>query len=80
MWVLSTGALKKANVNNIYDMAGNMLEWTMEGYSTEKRSYRGGDYIYAGTRILCPVAFRNQLNPNNTNYNIGFRPSLYIKQ
>ena len=41
-YMMTTGALKFANVCNIYDMAGNMFEWTMEGYSTWGRARRGG--------------------------------------
>ena len=47
-WALSTGALKAAKVNNIYDMAGNMLEWTMEGRDADKHISRGGHYKYEG--------------------------------
>ena len=42
VWALSTGALKAANVNNIYDIAGNMDEWTMEGSFTDCRAASGG--------------------------------------
>lgn len=31
MWCMTTGALKVAATNNIYDLAGNAWEWTMEG-------------------------------------------------
>jgi len=76
-WALSTGALKAANLNNIYDLAGNMAELTMEGISTSQRAVRGGqangdgaggglDYYYGysatGRGIL-----------------LGFRVTLYIK-
>ncbi|MBQ8043506.1 MAG: SUMF1/EgtB/PvdO family nonheme iron enzyme, partial [Clostridia bacterium] len=76
-WALSTGALKDANINNIYDMAGNMYEWTMEGYSTFDRAIRGGSFIFTGTDL--PVAYCDGYNPNTAASSIGFRPSLYIK-
>ena len=76
-WILSTGALKVANVNNIYDMAGNMNEWTMEGRSTESRTARGGTFVYIGTRT--PVANRSYGGPDEAVSGNGFRPSLYIK-
>ena len=30
--------------NNIYDLAGNVREWTMESYDTNSRVYRGGRF------------------------------------
>lgn len=30
--------------NNIYDMEGNVFEWTTEAYGTSNRVYRGGNY------------------------------------
>lgn len=51
-WILTTGGLKAANINNIYDMAGNVTEWTMEGCSwshdygaSHARIARGGGYM-----------------------------------
>ena len=44
---------KKSNcVNNIYDLGGNVYEWTMESFSSTDRVYRGGTayrwrYTYA---------------------------------
>lgn len=40
-FLFTTGALKAAKVLNIYDMAGNVQEWTMEGYNTASRVIRG---------------------------------------
>lgn len=76
-WALSTGALKAANINNIYDMAGNMREWTMEGCTTSARVYRGG--YFGSTGIANPVANRYGSTPITIAEYIGFRPSLYIK-
>ena len=76
-WLLTTGALKVANVNNIYDMAGNMLEWSMEGRSTNRRSPRGGDFYPLGAGY--PVASRDYNSPDVAYYYNGFRPALYIK-
>ena len=45
-----TGTLAKTGSNadyvvkNIYDLGGNVTEWTMEAYTTNRRSYRGGDF------------------------------------
>ena len=37
----STGSSENYKINNIYDLAGNVLEWTMENYGTDKRVHRG---------------------------------------
>ena len=76
-WLLTTGGYEKANVYNIYDMAGNIYEWTMEGYSTASRVLRGGSFGNNGG--VFPVANRSHLNPASAGINCGFRPSLYIK-
>ena len=77
-WALSTGALKAANINNIYDMAGNMDEWTMEGRSTSSRALRGGYFRITGTKY--PVSSRDSAAPYSGNNDFGFRPTLYIKK
>ena len=73
-WALSTGALKAANVNNIYDMAGNMWESAMEGSDLDSRVVRGSFFLDNG-----PVSNRD-LYYSHYSYGLGFRPSLYIKK
>ena len=36
-----TGSSKDYSVKNIYDLAGNVYEWSMESYSTNRRVFRG---------------------------------------
>ena len=75
----TTGAYTKANVYNIYDMAGNLYEWTMEGETTGDRVLRGGGFDFDGDG-RDPVAYRRNDAPTNVyNLGYGFRPSLYIK-
>ncbi|MBQ8043141.1 MAG: hypothetical protein IJ272_03195 [Clostridia bacterium] len=76
-WALSTGALKASKVNNIYDMAGNMYESTMEGASSGSRISRGGTFNYSSSKF--PVICRNNTLPNDVYRLLGFRPCLYIK-
>ena len=45
---IPTGSTEYTKANNIYDLAGNVWEWTMEAGSTVYRSYRGGSYHYVG--------------------------------
>ncbi len=66
-------------VKNIYDLAGNVYEWTMESYKDNFRIYRGGMYemgnkdISASTRGHCiPDGFGNYIC-------VGFRVALYLK-
>ena len=65
-------------VNNIYDMAGNASEWTMESYGTSNRVLRGGGYWLdpadspAGMRTM-------SRQPKYVDNVYGFRIALYIK-
>ena len=51
------GSSDNYRVNNIYDLAGNVLEWTMEALLTVGRVYRGGYYSISGSNI--PASGRN---------------------
>ena len=76
-YIMTTGALRKANVCNIYDMAGNMFEWTMEGINVSTRVRRGG--YFAGGSVSSPIVIRDSGTPYYVGAQNGFRPSLYIK-
>lgn len=41
---IPTGSAEYTKVNNIYDMAGNVWNWTLEAHSTSYRALRGGEY------------------------------------
>lgn len=60
---IPTGSAEYTKTNNIYDMAGNVDEWTTEARSTVYRVYRGGNYIYGGG-YLHPMAYRNSGVPS----------------
>ena len=62
---------------NIYDMAGNMWEVTMEAYSRTSRVDRGGGYSTKGS--LNPASLRDDFSPHYTYSAHGFRLALYIK-
>ncbi len=69
-----TGSVADDVSKNIYDLAGNCWEWTMEAYSTNYRVLRGGAYAAAGH-----VSNRGGGGPIN-NVGVGsFRTTLYIK-
>ena len=74
--VALTGASEHYKVNNIYDLAGNVNEWTMESRTTSYRVSRGGPYSYTG--FIYPVSCRGNNNPSNIVPYIGFRITLYL--
>ena len=75
-WLLTTGASERNKAKNIYDLAGNVFEWTQESESTSYRVFRGGSYYSYGGG---PASIRNGIGPSITSFNLGFRPALYIK-
>ncbi|MEG1059557.1 MAG: hypothetical protein RSD14_05130, partial [Clostridia bacterium] len=62
--------------NNIYDLAGNVCEWTMEVYSTA-RVNRSGSYYSSGSDG--PVSYRSNDSIGGMHNYRGFRVGLYIK-
>ena len=77
-WVLlSTGAVEDNSKMNIYDLAGNLWEWTLEK-STNASSpcaTRGGSYSNDGSNY--PASGRYNGSTSFSNDGIGFRPALY---
>ena len=46
----NTGSSENWKANNIYDLAGNVWEWTQEAFNTRFRASRGGNYdVYGST-------------------------------
>ena len=64
-------------VNNIYDMGGNVWEWTTESFSNRfyTCTYRGGRYNYYFDRG--PAGYRTY-DSDSANDGIGFRCTLYL--
>ena len=59
---LNTGKTTFTMANNIYDLAGNCLEWTQEAGSTSVRAYMGG--YYNGDGSFYPASDRNGYIPD----------------
>ena len=73
---IATGSIEAYAVNNIYDMAGNVSDWTIEAYSTVLRVTRGGNYSDDGSNG--PASVRRSSNPTNSIDNYCFRVALYM--
>ena len=70
-----TGSVAEDVSKNIYDLAGNCWEWTMEANNTDGRVVRIGGYNGS-----YPVSFRGVIGPNSGGDSVGdsFRFTLYI--
>ena len=74
---IPTGSNPNYAVNNIYDMAGNVFDWTMEADGTYYRVMRGGFYNVSASNY--PASNRGgDLPPYSYSYN-GCRSTLYAK-
>lgn len=75
--LLTTGAAERNSVLNVYDLAGNIVEWTLE-YNTNTDSpcaYRGGNYRVNG--VIAPASYRFNQNTTSASKSFGFRATLY---
>ena len=75
--IAKTGSSGSYCVNNIYDLAGNINEWTQERYGKDYCVLRGGSFKDAG--FFYPAAYRDYEFPTDSNSATGFRASLLIK-
>ena len=74
--VTTTGNSNYPNdsINNIRDLGGNLIEWTLEAYDTYNRVFRGGSYYNTHS-----PSYRNYNYPYSTSSYCGSRVTLYIK-
>ena len=70
----TTGSKPEYGEKNIYDMAGNVTEWTMEAYDASSRVRRGGSYIVDNS----PASSRSYSYPRYPGVSVGFRFALYL--
>ena len=75
--VLSTGASEETNKMNIYELAGNEWEFTLEKgiYNDGQCADRGGNYYNSGSST--PVVFRGYRDKTQCGYSISFRSVFY---
>ncbi len=72
----NTGSIPQTEKNHIFDLAGNVKEWTTEAHSSDSRVYRGGNYDDTGS--YRPCSGRYGTSPDGTRSNLGFRLALYL--
>ena len=76
--LLTTGITERNSVLNIYDLAGNAYEWTLEQYNSSTNfscSLRGGIYNNYGNSS--PASDHRYDSTPNSSSNYGFRPALW---
>ena len=75
--LLTTGATERNSKMNIYDLAGNVWEWTLEKSTNTDApcANRGGCYVTSGS--IFPASYRNYTSASDSYNSIGFRPALY---
>ena len=68
--------MTKSNVKNIYDMAGNIYEWSLETWEVRYRTDRGGNYDtkYATSTY---ASYRHYREPSTSGGYYGSRMTLY---
>ena len=75
--LLSTGATERNSIMNIYDLAGNVWEWTLEKSTNTFHPcvFRGGSYYNSGSSV--PASYHGYNSTSLSLSYIGFRPALY---
>lgn len=74
--IRTTASSEGVKKNNLYDIAGNLWEWTEECVSQGYYMLRGGGFDGAYTHY--PACYRGYNTAASTRTNSGFRPALYI--
>ena len=73
--LINTGSKSETEKNHIFDLAGNVREWTTEADSS-RRVLRGGIYYNTGSNFPC--SYRSVSRPGTTDSDFGFRLTLYL--
>ena len=74
---IPTGSNSSYSVNNIYDMAGNVEDWTIEADNTYSRVLCGG--FYSSTGLTSPASSGYSGVPTYSRSYDGCRSTLYVK-
>ena len=77
---IPSGAYDGANANNVFDLAGNVWDWTCESYGSGTGNYRcsrGGGYGSSGDVSYASCRYIGY--PGGSSDSVGMRCTLYIK-
>lgn len=76
--IYQSGIEENDKINNIYDLEGNLYEWTLEANSSDFRVLRGGDcsHAYFPSSRNTDNPYSNGISKNSC---YGSRLTLYIK-
>lgn len=74
---LNTGSTTYTKTNNIFDLCGNLYEWTQEAAGIGGRVVRGGSYGYTDANVTY-AANRGTNYPTEQNPEYSSRPCFYI--
>ena len=72
----ATGNSENYKVKNVFDLAGNVYDRTLEPVSTYNRVIRGGSYDYTNSSFT-RADYRNYDYPNDSSSTDGSRATLY---
>ena len=75
--LVTTGTSERNKVMNIYDVAGNVREWTLERTSHDSIPCAGRGGISTNTGSSFPAVDRYDLNTAGSLFNTGFRVALW---
>ena len=74
---IPSGAYEGANANNVFDLAGNVYDWTLEPNISENGAGRVGRGTSYNSASSAYASSRAGEHPSNNAF--GFRCTLYIK-
>lgn len=75
-YVNPTGSKEEYKINNIYDMAGNVYDRTMECLGYNSRINRGGSHL--NNAVYFPISARGMAETSSKSADYGTRSALYI--
>ena len=74
---INTGSKEETKANNIYDLAGNVWEWTTEAVLPDDQVIRGGEYCLSAS-FHASYYRLNDSSDDGTSDSFGFRPAIYL--
>lgn len=78
--IVTTAVSEDVKKKNLYDLAGNLWEWTQEAaYTNTSELYTQRGASFSNSYPNFPVCDRGWDSPEKTYTQYGFRPALYIK-